>query len=174
MSDPDFEPWSNNPYAPMITQFQYFLEKTWFTGNLLTSILYGTCRRSSLGVRLSVLTALFVCVVLGMLVVLFFKCMTALLGSAHRRGEGIKWGLVSYTVITFSLATMYTGSILDELSISYIDNRNFPDGPYRYLIYTNLSAVGFIPRTAFRLGNWLADGLLVGYLLDAVVIRPGD
>jgi len=131
-------------------------------------------RDPSLGVGLSVLTVLFVCVILGMLVVLFFKCMTALLGSTHRRGEGIKWGLVSYTVIMYSLATMYTGTILHELSISYIDNRNFPCGPYGYQAYINYTAVGFIRRTTFRLSNWLADWLLVGVLLDVVVARPGS
>ena len=130
-------------------------------------------RDPSLGVGLSVLTASFVCVMLGMLVVLFFKCMTALLGSAHRRGERIEWGLVSYTTIMFALATVFTGTILHELSVSYIDNRNFPGGPYGYQAYIASTTVGIIRRTAFRLGNWLADGLLVGYLLGAVVVRPG-
>jgi len=131
-------------------------------------------RDPSLGVRLSVFTVLSVCVILGMLIILFFKCMTALLGSAHRRGERIKWGLVSYTMITFLLATTYTGMILHEISISYIDNRNFPDnGPYGYQALISRTVVGFVRRTTFRLDNWLADGLLVGNLLDVVVIRPG-
>jgi len=130
-------------------------------------------RGPSRHIRLSVLTAFFVCVILGMLVILFFKCMTALLGSAHRRGERIKWGLVSYTMIMFSLATVFTGIVLHELSVSYIDNRDFPDGPYGYQVYIDYTAVGFIRRTTFRLGNWLADSLLVGDLFDAVVVRPG-
>lgn len=54
-----------------------------------------------------VLTSLVPCL-LGMLIVSFFKCMTALFGPTYRRGEGIKWNLVSYTVVMFSLATVRT------------------------------------------------------------------
>ena len=57
---------------------------------------------------------------------LFFRCMAALFDPCHHRGEPIKWGLVSYTVIMFSLVTMQTAVNLDILAISYIDNCKFP------------------------------------------------
>ena len=126
------------------------------------------------------LTALSFRFILGILVVLFFKCMTALFNPVYRRGEGLKWGLVSYTVIMFSLVTVHLATNLHVLSISYIDNRDFAGavngverpGPYGYQAAINFKAISVIPRAAFRLNNWSADGLLVSFLFDVVVVRP--
>jgi len=106
------------------------------------------------------------------LIVLFFKCTTALFNPVYRRGESIKWGLASYTVIMFSLVTVYTATRLHMFSISYIDNRNFRDGPYSYMGDMSFGAIGLVYRVTFRLNNWLADGLLVSPLLDPIA-RPG-
>ena len=98
---------------------------------------------------------------------LSFQCMAGLFNNEHRKGERIKWGLVSYTVVTFLIATVGTASILDYLSISYVDNREFPGidmtppGPFIYQLFTTPSAVSIIPNITFPLNNWLADGLLV-------------
>ena len=111
--------------------------------------------------------------ILGMLIVLFFRCMISLFNPVHRRGEGIKWGFTSYTVIMFFLATVYTAINLHMFSISYIDNRNSPDGPYLYSVEISFTVIGFVYTAAFRLNNWLADGLLVRSLLDPAVAHPG-
>ena len=99
---------------------------------------------------------------------LFFKCMTALINPVHRRGERVKWGLVSYTVVMFFLATVLTAMNLHILSISFIDNREFshPDmklhpGPFGYFEFIYYKAINIVPNAAFCLNNWLADGLLV-------------
>ena len=111
---------------------------------------------------------------------LFFKCMVSLLSPAHRKGEPIKWWLVSYTVVMFSLATVLTGMDLDIQSISHIDNRNFPGvkgkfppGPYGYFMSIYYKPINFIPTAAFVLTNWLADGLLVGPLFDDALTHAG-
>ena len=44
--------------------------------------------------------------ILGIVVVLFFRCIAALLNSIHHREERIKWGLVTYTVVMFLLVTI--------------------------------------------------------------------
>ena len=169
-----------SPNTPTVTYGPYLLEKNWFTGTLISMILYGTRKKYRLHVRPPILTTLSVRLILGMLIVLFFKCMTALFNPVYRRGAGVKWGLVSYTVIMFSLVTVYTGTKGHILSISYIDNRNYPGvegwlypGPYGYLGATSYTAISLISRTAFNLNNWSADGLLVSSLFDAVVIRTG-
>ena len=130
-----------------------------------------------LQVRLSVLTS-FVRFTLGMLVVLFFKCMAALLGRAYRKGEGIKWGLVSYTVVMFSLATLLTGMDVNILSIAHIDNRDFPGvkgklppGPYGYFMSIYYKPINMVPTAAYVLVNWLADGLLVSFLFNGTSTR---
>ena len=77
-------------------------------------------------ILLSVRAHLVFLVIVRIAIVLSFKCMTALFDPICRRGEPIKWGLVSYTVIIFSLVTVATGMQLNFQSISYIDNHAFP------------------------------------------------
>jgi len=106
--------------------------------------------------------------------------MTALLNPVHRRGEGIKWGLVSYTVVMFSLATVDTAMNLNTESISHIDNRNFPGaagvappGPIGYFESISLKAVNIVPNVAYVVSNWLADGFLVSSSFRVVLTRLG-
>jgi len=132
--------------------------------------------RDPVRVHPSVLTS-FDWFILGMLIVLFFKCMTALLSPAYRRGEGIKWGLVSYTVVMFSLVTAATAMNLHIQSISQIDNREYPGikgrlpaGPAGYSFFLYYKTINLIVNSAYLLNNWLADGFLVSSRLFA---RPG-
>ena len=135
-------------------------------------------RYPHLSTRVYVLTQ-FVRFIPGILIILFFKCMTTLLNPAHHRGEHVKWGIVSYTVAMFSLATVQTAMLFHIESISYIDNREFsglgdviPPGPYGYQLFISPEAINIIPSVALTLNNWLADGLLVGSLFNAVLTRP--
>ena len=128
-------------------------------------------------VHLSVLTSS-VRSVTGTLIVLFFKCMTALFNPVYRRGEAVKWGLVSFTVVMFSLATVHTAMDLNLLSTSYIDNRDFPGvegvsypGPYGYMESIYFKAINIISNATFPLNNWLADGLLVSHSFYSVFTR---
>ena len=57
---------------------------------------------------------------------LFFKCMTSLFNPVYRRGERVKWGLISYTVAMFSSLTIHNAAVFNMESMCYIDNRNFP------------------------------------------------
>ena len=114
------------------------------------------------------LTALFFWLVPGMLIVLFFKCMATLFNPVYRRGEGVKWGLVSFTAVMFSLATVHTVMDIDLLSSSFVDNREFPGakgvvdpGPAGYREAVYFRVINVIPNATFPLNNWLADGLLV-------------
>ena len=109
-------------------------------------------------------------VVLGIVIVLFFQCMEALLNPPDRENRGMKWGLVAHTTAMFSFVTIYTAMTLNIQSISYIDNREFPGvgevlppGPlgYQFSIYSK--AISIVPNVSFLLNNWLADGLLVSF-----------
>ena len=106
--------------------------------------------------------------------------MCALLSTANRIREGVNWGLVSYTVIMFSCATVVNGGALYFASISFIDNRNFPGvenvappGPLGYQQTLCSTAAGTGPTFACSLSYWLADGLLVGRLIDPAPVFPG-
>ena len=89
---------------------------------------------------------------------IFFKCMAALFNPVHRRGEGIKWGLVTYTVIMFSFVTVITAMNLGILSTSYIDNCEFPGvegllspGPLGYQGSISPSVLNIVPNVMFVL-----------------------
>ena len=110
----------------------------------------------------------------------FFQCMVALFIPVHRRGERIKWGVASFTMVMFSLVTIQITLSLDILSISYIDNRSFPGikglvapGPLGYQVSITSDALSIASDVAFALSNRLADGLLVSSLFDVVFIHPG-
>ena len=117
--------------------------------------------------------------ILGVLVILFFQSMVALLNPAYRRGEGIKWWLVFHTVAMFTFVTIYTAMNLHIQSNSFIDNRKdrptvgamYVSGPLYYQWNIRETALGLVPNVMFNLNNWLADGLLVSSLLDATPTR---
>ena len=172
------KPWSDNPNALKIPYQLYFWEKSLFAGNLISSILYGMPGYGYLQPhdRLSALT-LFVRLILGIVVVVSFKCIAALFNPIYRRGERVKWGLVCYTVVMFSLATIETAMTLDVQSISYIDNREFLakgalPGPIGYQGILYPEAINIVPNVAYALSNWLADGLLVSSLFDVAFPHP--
>ena len=172
------KPWSDNPNAPNIPDYLYTREKSQFAGILIASILYGMCN-TPLPAYPSP-RAEFVWLVPGIVIVLFFQCMTGLFDPANRRRDDIKWGLVSYTVVVFSFATVFTGSALNLGSLSFIDNREYPGsvarniapGPLGYQVIVFQEGISVIPSLSFLLGYWLADGLLVGSSFDPALIRP--
>jgi len=114
--------------------------------------------------------------VLGILVVLFFQCMGALFNPVNPRREGIRWGLVFYTMAMFTFVTVLAGMGLHIESIAYIDNREFPGvegvlppGPLGYLNSIRQTPLSIIPNLMFFLNNWLADSLLVRSLPHSTV-----
>ena len=177
--------WSHNPNAPMIPYYQYVDEKVIFAGTRIGSILYGTCKTPpSPPPHLSTRAHSVRSVILGIVVVLFFKCTVALLKPTHLRGDGVKWGLVSYTVVMFSFATVFTVTSLTAQSNSYIDNRGLkvtyeneplvPSayGPYAYKAVPSCpTALEFTSDLVFLFNYWLADGFLVSSSFCAVFTR---
>ena len=103
----------------------------------------------------------------------FFQCMTGLFDPVHRRGERVKWGIVSYTVLMFSLATVLIAANFDAFSVSYIDNRQFPGGPGAYAVLVLPATLSPVADAMAIVSNWLADGLLVSSLFDHALTRPG-
>ena len=163
----------------MFPYYQYVDEKVIFAGTRIGSILYGTCKTPpSPPPHLSTRAHSVHSVILGIVVVLFFKCMAALLKPIHIRGDGVKWGLVSYTVI------MFTATSLTVQSNSYIDNRGLkvtyeneplvPSayGPYAYKAVPSCpTAFEFTSDLVFLFNYWLADGFLVSSSFCAVFTR---
>ena len=163
--------WDRNPYLPYWVPFWALsMEKGTLAGTFVGSILYGTHMTPRVCLPAPIL---FVRFIQGIVIVLFFQCFAALFNSAHRRGEGIKWGLVSYTMIMFLFATAFTAMNLNTGSVSFIDNRDFDglvgEGPIGY--QQSLPTVhAIVPNVVFLLSYWLADGLLVSSPFDVAQV----
>ena len=115
---------------------------------------------------------------LGILIILFFRCMGAMLN--RTRGD-IRWGLVALTAAMFSFTTISLVSYLNTLSISYSHDPNFPrppgapgpqpgpNGPpgpppghLGFQVFICSMPCSIIAYIMLPLNQWLADGLLVG------------
>jgi hypothetical protein len=170
MSGSSKKHWSDDPNAPKIPSGQYTVEKVYLAGNFIGAIFYGTQTHVSAP---PVLTLFVRSTALGIVIILFFQCMGALLNPIDRTRGGIKWGILFHTAAMFSVLTLNAAISLDIYSISYIDNRDFtaanhkfPPGPYGYqwLIYSK--AISIIPNVMLFLNTCLADGFLVSCVLD--------
>ena len=117
----------------------------------------------------SVLTVLVGLIFLGIVVALFFQCMTTLLSPANPITKGIRWALVAHTVALLLFLTISDGIDSVYLPIEYINNREFPGndesflwpGPIGYDALLSLKATTTVFYATFPLTQWLADGLLV-------------
>ena len=162
------------PYAPQISYKLYLAEKRNWAGTRIGAMVYGTTTeptRSSIN-----LTSLVRFVILGIVVVLFFNCLSALFGPANRARSLIKWALVAHIGAMFTFQTISLATQLHIESISYIDNRALPDldgsgfsGPIAYNFLTFGEPISMVSVVTFILNNWLADGLLVGPVLNSVI-----
>ena len=105
-------------------------------------------------------------VIPGIVVDIFFQCMSALLNSVNRPRGSIKWGLAAHTVVMFSLVTIGTAIDAHILRNSFIDDRAFPGadaippGPLGYQVTLFDKAINVASGCIFILNSWLADGLL--------------
>ena len=106
--------------------------------------------------------------------------MAALFNPVYRRGERVKWGLVSYTVAIFSSLAIHNAVVFNVQSICFVDNRNFsggdgelPPGPLGYQLSTDSGALNMIAYITFFFNGWLADGLLVSSLSDDAFTGAG-
>jgi hypothetical protein len=104
---------------------------------------------------------------LGTVVALFFQCASVLLNPTRPIKKSVKWALVAHTVAMFSFLTTTIGIYLNDGSLLFINNREFPGdnetfpGPVGYEYYLDTKATTIVFEVMFPLNQWLADGLLV-------------
>ena len=98
--------------------------------------------------------------------------MGALFDPVNLTGRrGVRWGLVLHTVTMFALMTISVAMGLNLQTISHVDNRGFPadgqfpPGPIGYKEFIYTKPISLIPNLVFQLNQWLADGLLVFFVL---------
>ena len=95
----------------------------------------------------------------------------------HRRGEGINWGLLSYTAVMFALATGFIATNLTVVFISLFETGFAQGGVLGSQMLAGppiLRALRITPSLMFLSISWLADGLLVSSLFDAGFAYPAS
>lgn len=109
--------------------------------------------------------------ILGMLIVLFFQCVAALL-NPEPCGRGYQVGTRILHCGHVLVRDRTQRNTANSRSSSYIDNREFrgvegflPPGPFGYLLFTWSRATTIATSPMFLLNYWLADGFLVGVCL---------
>ena len=165
MSNPSHVTWSDNQNPPQISYYLRRCEILEVIGGAIGAILYGT------------LTHKPTCLcspcyfTLGVVIALFFECMTALLNPDNRMRRRVKWVFVIHTVGLFLSITISSAIEGIQRSNAYVDNREYPgvnnvfsSGPFGYLDVSSTSTVGTIEYAAFPLNQWLTDGLLVSVI----------
>ena len=99
--------------------------------------------------------------------------MATLLRPTDRSREGIRWTLVAHTIALFLFLTIQKGIGFYNLSIEYINirefpgNDEFPPGPTGYNGLLDLKAGITLANAMFPLNQWLADGFLVSPILSS-------
>jgi hypothetical protein len=88
----------------------------------------------------------------------------------------VKWTLVAHTSAVFSLVTVYTAISFNILSVSHVNNREFPGadaaappGPLGHQFHSYSEAENVVRTLAYVLSGLLADGLLVSPVSESTV-----
>ena len=125
--------------------------------------------------RLPTPTPLVQPIIPGIVVALFFQCMSALLSPINRDRGGIRWKLVIHTAALFLNATISAAIGLYILSESYIDGREFSGsgglypGPFGYSILPKFLVLSIIADPVVQVNQWLVDGFLVSSVMNAAI-----
>ena len=101
----------------------------------------------------------------GIQVVLFFGCVNFLWNQRKERQTRVSTFLLVYISTMFTLSTIYLGVQARTVQLMYIDNRNYPGGPWQWFLATQQLAVNVIFYATFFLMTFFADALVVSPLL---------
>ncbi|KAF5378251.1 hypothetical protein D9757_009144 [Collybiopsis confluens] len=99
--------------------------------------------------------------VYGAVVVVFLRTMYILLRRKRSPEEGAKWPLVTFTLLLFSLGTIFIGMDLHSLQLMFIDHREYPGGPIAYTLSQYGQAITVFPNVCAVAAEWLADGYML-------------
>ncbi|TCD61350.1 hypothetical protein EIP91_008560 [Steccherinum ochraceum] len=128
---------SDKPYYGPIgeTSEQILLEKTFMASGYLTGFGY------------------------GVQFVLYLACVRILW--QRRPRTRFTYFLLAYITILCAMNTIWTATSAFGLQLTYIDNRNYPGGPFAYLQIEFSTTSNVLSLASYIVGNILADALLL-------------
>jgi len=95
----------------------------------------------------------------GMQFILYLACIYKLWGGKNR--TSYTYFLIGYLSLLNAMNTIWTGTSAYGLQITFIDNRNYPGGPWAFLGIEFSWASNVLSSASLIIGNILADLLLL-------------
>lgn len=125
-------PFISTPYyGPDASAYNIFLERTFLAGDVISGTGY------------------------GIQVILFVSCATILYSQYSRslrssssfliKGDTRALFLLLYITLLFVVESIYTAVQARTVQLMYIDNRNYPGGPWAYFLATQKLPVNILP-----------------------------
>ncbi|EFI28731.1 hypothetical protein CC1G_13757 [Coprinopsis cinerea okayama7 len=130
-------------YGPNASEKEIFIERTFVAGDLLVGIGY------------------------GIQLVLFTSCATFLWSQIrsssrrNKRANRMSIFLVAYMSLLLTVETIYVAVQARTVQDIYVDNRNYPGGPWQYFLATQDKAINVIFYATLFLAAFLADLLVL-------------
>ncbi len=96
------------------------------------------------------------------MLLLYAMCARLLLRGVKRHGALRESAFqLAYISLMLALATLYFAANTWITQVSWIDDRDFPGGPFVYRESTFLDPVGELGAVVYVIADWFAAGLLV-------------
>ena len=145
-------------YGPHEDEYTDFLEKSFLAGKFVASTGYGASLSLSFSLPI-VVNHLFRA---GVQLVLYVWCMLYLQSRRKRRGRVMRYLLV-YTTILLCLASIFVAAGTWTVEEMYINNRNYPGGPWAYFLESQHLPQNVMFFVSFFVLTFLSDLLVVRF-----------
>ncbi|KAI0060432.1 hypothetical protein BV25DRAFT_1955777 [Artomyces pyxidatus] len=95
----------------------------------------------------------------GIQLVLYAQCVRILCRTSPLSRNALF--LISYITVLCAMNTVWTGTSAYSLQATFIDNRNYPGGPYGFLLVEFSLPFNVVCLASYIIGNVMADALLL-------------
>lgn len=140
-------------YGPDESATDIFLERGFIAGGFLGGVGYGKLYDAIQNQWLKKST--------GIQFTLYLSCAMFLWNDRRARSGRFIFLLVYITVLII-IATIFAAVQARTTEETYVDNRNFPGGPWQYFLSTEYLPINVMFYATFIAGTFLADLLMVG------------
>ena len=152
----------SNPWRPDESASEIFLERTFLAGDFISGLGYGASAFTPfLSVYLQSHSHL--PTITGVQVVLYASCAIFLWKTRQSRGRQSLLLLV-YTTILLSIETIFSAVQARTVQVIYIDNRDYPGGPWAYFLATQNLPINIMFYATLFILTFLSDLLIVSGL----------
>lgn len=141
-------------YGPDEDAATIFLERTFIAGDFICGVGYGEFKKHGLPTLL-----IFIIFTVGIQLLLYVTCFRYLWSTRKSRPQSV-W-LLAYITILLCIETIFEAVQARTVQVVYIDNRNYPGGPWQYFLATQNLPINVMFIAMLFISTFLADLLVV-------------